>query len=139
METLFAAPTAVPKAASNEKQREGPVEVTLLNPKRAHAIGIYLRRMAFTNNIKNVAHAIGTFDQSTVDLEFIERMLINAPEPDEVAVIKQYITDGGEEKLLGKPEQFFLVLSTVPALSARLTSFKVRPCIVSAWAGFACC
>lgn len=127
METLFAAPVAAAKGTVRGDGPGGhkePTEVTLITPKRAHAIGIYLRRMAFSASIDKVVHAIGTFDQSTVDLEFIERMFVNGPEPDEVAVIKEYIAGGGDPKLMGKPEQFFYALSSIPALNARLVSYK---------------
>ena len=98
--------------------------MSLLDPKRAHAIGIYLRRLNFNVSVENIVECIGTFDRSSIDLEFIERLIFNAPQPDETALLKQYVADGGVVEMLGKPERFFYELSKVPQLVARLTSYK---------------
>lgn len=129
VESLFAAPVAAPKesaagGAGGAAAKKEPTEITLISPKRAHAIGIYLRRMAFHANVGTIVDVIGTFDRSTIDLEFLERLSANLPEPDEAAAIKQYMADGGKLEMLGKPERFFHALSLIPGLSARLTSFK---------------
>jgi hypothetical protein len=123
VEKLFAAPVAVAKTAAAEGKKES-TEVTLLDPKRAHSIGIYLRRLNFNVSVDNIVECIGTFDRSSIDLEFIERLIFNAPQPDETALLKQYVADGGHVEVLGKPERFFYELSKVPQLVARLTSFK---------------
>ena len=124
VEAMFAAPVARPKNTMRGTEKKESTEVLLLDPKRAHSIGIYLRRLNFNVSVENIVEAIGTFDRSTIDLEFIERLIFNAPTPDEAALIKAYEGDGGDPTLMGKPEQFFFELTKIPMLVARLTSYK---------------
>ncbi|KAI8903193.1 hypothetical protein EDD86DRAFT_250600 [Gorgonomyces haynaldii] len=99
---------------------------SLLDPKRTQSLGIMLGR------VKIGYHEIRDALIQMKDNEILNETLIgliqsNAPTPEEIEMIKDYVKEHKQADL-GKPETFILEMSQVPRLNQRLflLLFKLR-------------
>ncbi len=113
IESMFSA-TAV---AAVEKDK-GPKIVSLITPKRAQAINIFLKSSRMTT--EEIIKTILRMDWSRLTPEWTALLVGCLPEPEELVMIKKYAATHPDLSLLGAPEQFLLGISEVLALKPRL-------------------
>lgn len=107
---------------------DGKSKITLIKDgKRSQNINIMLGRL--TNHgkrpVTEIAKLVLNLDASSIGMDGIEALLLNAPLQSESKLVKNY---DGDPSRLGKPEAYVLALSQVPQLSVRLRSmlFKLQ-------------
>eukprot|EP01113_Clastostelium_recurvatum_P012737 TRINITY_DN1662_c0_g1_i1.p1 TRINITY_DN1662_c0_g1~~TRINITY_DN1662_c0_g1_i1.p1 ORF type:complete len:1111 (-),score=430.35 TRINITY_DN1662_c0_g1_i1:87-3266(-) len=127
IEDLFAAVVITEKPKEVARKRD----VTIIDPKRAQNVGIMLSR--FKCSIKDISQALLTLDVSLLDLETVTQLVKYIPQQEELDAITAFVKEQGEKSdeekaTLGKPELFFLELSTIPKLAQRveLLHFKLQ-------------
>eukprot|EP01105_Mastigella_eilhardi_P017347 TRINITY_DN3989_c0_g1_i5.p1 TRINITY_DN3989_c0_g1~~TRINITY_DN3989_c0_g1_i5.p1 ORF type:complete len:402 (+),score=109.77 TRINITY_DN3989_c0_g1_i5:65-1270(+) len=114
-----------------------PTKASILDNKRASNVAIVLSQIKLTDD--EVKDAILRLDRSVFTVESVRGLAKYAPTSDEIELLKAY---QGERSALGRAEQFFLVVMTIPDLVVKLGCFEfvlrfpqlvsgVRPCIAS--------
>ena len=96
--------------------------IQILDNKRSNNTSIMLSRfgkMAYSE----IKKAIVDLDENILSAENISALKQFVPTPEEIELLKEY---SGPVDQLGKPEQFFLEIMTIPRLTARLNSFHTK-------------
>ncbi|CAL8314946.1 unnamed protein product [Lota lota] len=108
-----------PLAEAYEKKAKTRKIVKLLDAKRSQAVGIFISSLHL--EMKDIKHAVLMVNNSLVDLETIEALYENRPQPEEVERIRNHYETSDQEhiKLLDKPEQFLYELSQIPDFAGR--------------------
>ena len=127
LETTFAhRPTARADSSGSggavATPRSGAVYVCLLDMKRATNAGIALARLGFPHG-GALTSAILAMDDSKLCLNKASALLAVAPTAEECEMLRAY---DGDAALLGSTERYFLELSAIPRLTARLRAWVVQ-------------
>jgi hypothetical protein len=91
--------------------------VSVLDPRRAQNVGILLTKFKCNND--ELRDAILTMNESVLDLETMDQLIKYVPTTDEMTAIKTFMDAQAqkpedERSTLGKPEEFFLSVSSSP-------------------------
>ncbi|XP_026191546.1 protein cappuccino [Cyclospora cayetanensis] len=106
-----------PKAKTEVKK---PKVLQLLpDSKRAYNMNIALAK--FSNySYQELREAIIDLSPKILTVEATESLLNFVPTPEETAVMKEYISSGGDLKLVDRPEQFVAAMMGIPLMRQRL-------------------
>nr|XP_043639556.1 formin-like protein 20 [Erigeron canadensis] len=125
IETLFSAiaPKKVaPKDAEKKKASSSKPEVVhLIDLRRANNTEIMLTKVKMP--LPEITEAILAMDEERLDVDQVENILKFCPTKEEMEQLKNYT---GDKELLGKCEQYFLELMTVPRMEAKLNVFLFK-------------
>ncbi|CAN1144022.1 Formin-like protein 14 [Linum perenne] len=127
LESLFSAVSASEgSTASKIGGRRGsninkPEKVQLVDLRRAYNCEIMLSKVKMP--LPEMISAILNLDSSTLDIDQVENLIKFCPTKEEMETLKNFTGDKG---MLGKCEQFFMELMTVPRVEAKLRVFAFR-------------
>lgn len=121
IEDLFAARKKKEKEKEEVKKEEGPKVVSFVDLKRANNVGIMLATFKLTDGA--IRRAVLDFDEATLTAEKTVQLLKNLPTVEEEDILKNY---QGEPSQLGRVEQFFHQLVTIPRLKSRVEVLHSR-------------
>eukprot|EP01071_Lankesteria_metandrocarpae_P002188 Lankesteria_metandrocarpae@DN2147_c0_g1_i1.p1 len=112
------APKAVDSGAA--KAVEKPKVISLLaDSKRAYNMNISLSRFAKYSWLE-LRRAILELDAEVLTIDATDVLLKFAPQPDEVAVVTEFLKGGGQAALLDRPDQFVAAMIGVPLFAQRM-------------------
>ena len=113
------------KVEEEKKKHDAPKEevIRILDLKRANNVGIMLYGMKTSGS--NVKQAILDMDDSILTLDKIVQLIRNAPSREEEEELKALVKKGLAGQL-GKAEQFFVELVSIPRLTNRLEMMKFK-------------
>ncbi|CAI0410240.1 unnamed protein product [Linum tenue] len=127
LESLFsAASVSEGSAASRIGARRGsninkPEKVQLVDLRRAYNCEIMLSKIKIP--LPEMINAILALDSSVLDIDQVENLIKFCPTKEEIETLKNFT---GNKETLGRCEQFFMVLMTVPRVEAKLRVFAFR-------------
>ncbi|CAN1306441.1 Formin-like protein 14 [Linum perenne] len=127
LESLFSAVSASEgSTASKIGGRRGsninkPEKVQLVDLRRAYNCEIMLSKVKMP--LPEMISAILNLDSSTLDIDQVENLIKFCPTKEEMETLKNFT---GDKEMLGKCEQFFMELMTVPRVEAKLRVFAFR-------------
>ena len=106
----------------------GRVVITLLDMKRASNVEIMLSQIKTADkgamSIQDVVAAVGTLDASGVlEVEHVSAMLRFLPTAEEAKMLQAWT---GDVEVLGKAEQYFLLLSKIEGHEAKLETLELK-------------
>jgi len=124
LERLFAdkakeAAKVDPEAEKKKAAAKAKEKITLLDDKRARSVGIGLSRFR-SMQIEELAQCVRNLDSTTLVQDDFEELLKLLPTPEEIELVKAF---QGDVSMLATPERFFHLLSPVPLLYQRVSSF----------------
>ncbi|KAI5075596.1 hypothetical protein GOP47_0009672 [Adiantum capillus-veneris] len=124
--SLFSA--AVPTAVAAERPGgrraslgSRPEKVHLIEMRRANNIEIMLTKVKMP--LPDVLSAILALDGSILDVDQVENLIKHCPTKEEMDTLKGYT---GDKEKLGKCEQFFLEMMSVPRVESKLRVFAFK-------------
>eukprot|EP01102_Stenamoeba_stenopodia_P002614 TRINITY_DN1246_c0_g1_i5.p1 TRINITY_DN1246_c0_g1~~TRINITY_DN1246_c0_g1_i5.p1 ORF type:complete len:916 (-),score=334.07 TRINITY_DN1246_c0_g1_i5:158-2905(-) len=116
IENLFAARKKKEKEKEKEKKEDdGPKILSFVDLKRANNVGIMLASWKMTDAA--IRRAVLDFEEAALTAEKAAQFLKNLPTPEEEEILKNY---QGEPSSLGRVEQFFHQIVSIPRLRSRL-------------------
>ncbi|GAQ82454.1 Actin-binding FH2 (Formin Homology) protein [Klebsormidium nitens] len=123
LQSLFAmAAPAKPAAAAERKGVEAkPQRVNLIDLRRANNCEIMLTKVKMP--LPEMLAAILRLDDKSLDTDTVENLIKFCPTKEEADTLRAY---DGDKSLLGKCEQFFLELMSVPRIEAKLRVFSFK-------------
>ena len=128
IENLFCIAEAPPKETISPTTEEMPTgipkpkKVVLLSDKRHNNCAILLTRFKrFT--LEQLKQALIKMEKHSLSEEDVASLIEFVPQPDEIETLMNYKNSGSDLSVLGEPEKFFLLMSEVRGLEARLKSF----------------
>lgn len=98
-----------------------PEIVHLVDLRRANNCEIMLTKVKMP--LRDMISAILALDVSVLDIDQVENLIKFCPTKEEMEMLKNY---NGNKELLGRCEQFFLELMTVPRVESKLMVFSFR-------------
>jgi len=120
LDALFGS-KAIATEGSARELKAAPTTVSLFDGKRTQNVNIGLGRFS-SYTVESMRDGIIRMDQALLTLESTERLLELVPTHEEVNVVTTF---NGDMTKLGKVENFFLVVSTIPRLRQRLECLHV--------------
>jgi hypothetical protein len=119
IEKLFSATAVVAKELD-----KGPKMVSLITPKRAQAINIFLKSSRMTTS--EIVATVLKVDWTRLTAEWTALLVSCLPEQEELLMIKKYASSHPDLSLLAAPEMFLLEISEMLALKPRLEAILVH-------------
>lgn len=122
-------------AAAGPGGRRKPRVTTLLDTQRSNNVAIMLSKMKDEVTDLPISNSqckrfILDLDEKMISRDFLQALTTNAPKAEEIEILKAFT---GPREELGKPEQFFLEILTIPRVSTRLecwnNSLKAWPAL----------
>eukprot|EP00465_Bigelowiella_longifila_P008483 CAMPEP_0185262070 /NCGR_PEP_ID=MMETSP1359-20130426/10317_1 /TAXON_ID=552665 /ORGANISM="Bigelowiella longifila, Strain CCMP242" /LENGTH=512 /DNA_ID=CAMNT_0027848897 /DNA_START=3 /DNA_END=1541 /DNA_ORIENTATION=+ len=107
------------KRKGRKKKIPKKVTVELIESRRSYNVDITLSR--FKMSYSDMVQAVLDLDESKMGLEGVLRLISAFPSKEEMKTVSQY---AGDPSILGKVEQFFLTMTSVPGLHLRLRNFR---------------
>jgi hypothetical protein len=114
--------------AQEAKKADAPVKETkpakealfsAVEPRRLQNVGIFLQTFKVSHS--EIKDAILMLDEGVLTVEAAQKLSDNLPLPEEIANIKAYLDGGGSPEKMENVDRFFLELSSIPQVGARLT------------------
>ncbi|CAN6459059.1 unnamed protein product [Victoria cruziana] len=130
LESLFsvAAPASEHSSGGEKSRRRHsvghkPDKIHLIELRRANNCEIMLTKVKMP--LSDLMSAVLALDDSILDVDQVDNLIKFCPTKEEMELLKGY---GGNQESLGKCEQFFLELMTVPRVESKLRvfSFKIQ-------------
>jgi hypothetical protein len=90
-----------------------------VDPRRLQNVGIFLQ--TFKSSHSEIKDAILMLDEGVLTVEAAQKLADNLPTAEEITNIKAYLDGGGSPEKMENVDRFFLELSTIPQVTARLT------------------
>jgi len=107
------------KKRARAKKREKKVVIELIESRRSYNVDITLSR--FKLAYSEMVDAVLKMDDSRLNLEGVQKLMSVFPSKEEIKLVSTYT---GNPSMLGKVEQFFLTMASVPGLHMRLKNFR---------------
>jgi hypothetical protein len=120
IEEMFANKKVVSKDNSLSSP-EKPKEICLLDSNRARQISIFIGSVRKSN--EELVESVINMDESKLSVETTQKLMANAPLPDEISAINTYEDD---LSLLSKPDQFIRAMMKVPRLKEKLEAWLFK-------------
>jgi len=112
--------TAGQKRKGGQKNKfHKKVTVELIESRRSYNVDITLSR--FKMSYGDMVKAVLELDESKIGLEGVLKLMSVFPSKEEMKTVSQY---AGDPSILGKVEQFFLTMTSIPGLHLRLRNFR---------------
>lgn len=129
LESQFGAKQVEPKAAAKSSEtvaKPKEVLVSFVDSKRLTNVGIFVQ--TFKQTYRDMAEAILMVNEELITSEMATKLMDNAPLPEELTQVVQFINDGNGVDKLQNVDKFFYQLSFVPQLVPRLQciAFKLN-------------
>ena len=125
-DAMNAAKPKVAKESKNKKEEKAkPKQVALIEGKRSQNMQIMLAQFGGIP-FEKLIDAINQLDIETIGLEGIKAISEFLPEDSEKAAINDYVSKGGDLRLLGKAEHFILAISDIALLKQRLDLMELQ-------------
>lgn len=130
IEQMFAAAEAKPKEeksdAGGEKVKKAakPGSVSILDGKRSQNLSILLSRFGKAT-LEEIRDGIIKLDEAMFELGTLKALETFVPTDEEMEQIKDYLKTG-DIKMLGKAEQFFVLIDPIPNLAERYKAFVYK-------------
>ncbi|XP_028067158.1 formin-like protein 18 [Camellia sinensis] len=126
LETLFSATVPKSNAGGKSGDRLKPAgsktdKVHLVDLRRANNTEIMLTKVKMP--LSDMMAAALAMDESILDADQVENLIKFCPTKEEMDLLKGYT---GDKEILGKCEQFFLVLMKVPRVESKLRVFLFK-------------
>jgi len=118
-------------SSSQQMKSKKTEKVQLVDQQRAQNISIGLTQIRLPD--EDIKQSILNPDAVTLSSEQVDKLLNLLPTAEEVEQVKEYISGGGDREQLGRVELFFLVLSEVKQLRARVQALQVVHQFVHQW------
>ncbi|GAM18201.1 hypothetical protein SAMD00019534_013760, partial [Acytostelium subglobosum LB1] len=126
LENLFLAPDAV-KKVEDKKSKEAavakPGSVTVIDPKKAQNLAIYLSKFKCT--IPEIKTALFTLDEEVFNMDILKPLEGYLPKEEDMESIRDYLKTG-DLIMLSKSEQFLLEMDTITSVADRVRSFYLK-------------
>eukprot|EP01091_Cochliopodium_minus_P011599 TRINITY_DN332_c0_g1_i1.p1 TRINITY_DN332_c0_g1~~TRINITY_DN332_c0_g1_i1.p1 ORF type:complete len:1265 (+),score=487.34 TRINITY_DN332_c0_g1_i1:23-3817(+) len=106
--------------STNNSQK--PKKVVLLSDKRHNNCAILLTRFK-RFSLPELKNFLLHIDKKMLTEEEVKSLIDFVPQPDEIEILENYKNSEGNLDLLGTPEKYFLLMSDVRGLEARLKAF----------------
>uniref|UniRef100_A0A7N0ZXJ0 Formin-like protein n=1 Tax=Kalanchoe fedtschenkoi TaxID=63787 RepID=A0A7N0ZXJ0_KALFE len=123
IERLFSAVVAKPDKGGDKRKSAGPKadKITLVDLRRANNTEIMLSKVKMP--LPDIVMAVLELDESVLDIDQVENLIKFCPTKEEMDLLKAYT---GDKEKLGKCEQYFLELMTMPRVESKLRVFAFK-------------
>ncbi|KAG9393058.1 Formin 2 Domain [Carpediemonas membranifera] len=120
LENFVSAPPKPKPASAAGPKKAAPKVISLLEANRARNVAIVMAQLRQSH--QETRQALIELDGNVISGDTCKAFLEHAPTEEELDTIRDY---DGDVAMLGKPEQFFLVIQDVPHLKLRLKTMAL--------------
>jgi len=118
LEEQFSKKILEAKQDSKDTEKKKAKKISIVDPKRTQNVSIFLSKFKMESDV--ILKAVKDCDETVLNAENAQRLLVNLPQKEEMAAIKEYLQNGGTMDNLETVETFFVQLNEIPRIKTRM-------------------